>query len=214
MMELENHEQCSALNSVMTGTSLAKHGVFRVLEAGSRLWGPEDWPDSIYLLHSGKIQLVIWNTKGEELILRTVRPGELFGEVCFCSHRHEEHGSHARVELRSEIQELNYADFRRNMKQDAKLMESVLGEFCQRVQESNERVQILATYDASERLKRTLVYLAKKHGSTTLRVSHAELAAFAALSRPHVSLLMTKFRQKGWIHYKRGMPIQVKLKLL
>ena len=157
------------------------------------------------------------NAEGQEHLYRAVAPGELFGEMCFCAHRHEPHGTMARSLGRSEVSATSYDDFRRGIREDPSLVDSVIQTFCGRVAEAEQRVKILACNDARERLARLLLHLARpktlvgtqQREEAVLGVTHSDLAAMAALSRPHVSVLMSEFRARRLVSYSRTGPLRV-----
>jgi CRP/FNR family transcriptional regulator, cyclic AMP receptor protein len=220
-LKFETHEQCEYLTSTMMETALSD-GVRlkpRHYGAGLSVWRIGTLPDCVYRLKEGRVHLVSVDTSGNELLLRTLRPGETFGEVCFCEHRHEPDGIIARTVTPCEILQITYNDFRRSMRHDPELAESVLKEFCERLAELERRTQILALHDATHRLKQLLLHLARSKGARSrdargnvcLTITHSELAAMSALSRPHVSLLMTRFRKRGWVSYRRNSPVKVHL---
>jgi CRP-like cAMP-binding protein len=163
------------------------------------------------------VHIVAVSAAGQEHLYRAVVPGELFGEICFCAHRHEPHGTVARCLGRSEVWATSYDDFRRSIRDDASLADSVIQTFCARVSEAEQRVQILACRDARERLARLLLHLAVTKSppgaepgeETALTITHSDLAAMAALSRPHVSVLMTEFRGRRLVSYGRSGPLRV-----
>jgi DNA-binding transcriptional regulator GbsR (MarR family) len=47
-----------------------------------------------------------------------------------------------------------------------------------------------------------------------LPFSHNELAQMAAMSRPHVSVTMSKLRQRGFVNYERNHPLKVNVSAL
>lgn len=218
------HEQCEQLTATLTATALSASAEpkLRVYAPGKAIWTIGALPDRVYRLRNGRVNIVSSDPDGNELLLRIVRPGETFGEVCFCPHRTEPHNFVARAVVLSEIAETSFDDFCQSMRRDAELMESVLNEFCKRLGDLEERTQILALHDATQRLARLLAYLCRSRGDSvngrasdiSLTISHAELAAMSALTRPHVSLLMTQFRDRGWISYQRGTPVRVFLNRL
>ena len=109
---------------------------------GSAVWNPSDLPDRVFRLRSGCVHIVMLNAEGQEHLYRAVAPGELFGEMCFCSHRHEPHGTMARSLGRSEVWATSYDDFRRGIREDLSLVDSVIQTFCGRVAEAEQRVKI------------------------------------------------------------------------
>ncbi|MDQ3819769.1 MAG: DUF1003 domain-containing protein [Acidobacteriota bacterium] len=51
------------------------------LEAGQTLFQTGDPGDSLFVVHSGEIELYIKDTAGQKIVLTTARPGEMFGEL-------------------------------------------------------------------------------------------------------------------------------------
>ena len=78
-------------------------------------------------------------------------------------------------------------------------------------------MKILACNDARERLARLLLHLARpktlagtqQREEAVLGVTHSDIAAMAALSRPHVSVLMNEFRARRLVWYHRTGPLRV-----
>ncbi|MCA1601173.1 MAG: helix-turn-helix domain-containing protein, partial [Acidobacteria bacterium] len=87
--------------------------------------------------------------------------------------------------------------------------------FCVRLANAEHRLEVLAHRSAEERLGMLLLQLAtsqaagKSNGEVALQVSHGELAQMAAMSRPHVTVTMGKFRRRGLVRYGAGRPLVV-----
>lgn len=111
----------------------------------------------------------------------------------------------------------SYDDFRRSIRDDLALVDSVIQTFCTRVSDAEQRMQILACRDARKRLGRLLLHLAvmkTPRGAdvgeeTALTITHSDLAAMAALSRPHVTVLMTELRARRLVSYGRSGPLRI-----
>jgi CRP/FNR family transcriptional regulator, cyclic AMP receptor protein len=214
-----SHDACEALTATVVDNAFSGHRVrLKRYASGSAIWQPSDLPDRVFRLQSGRVNIVIVNAHGGEHLYRAVAPGELFGEMCFCDHRHEPHGSVALSLGPSEVWVSSYDDFRRVIRTDASLVDSVIQTFCARVSDAAQRVQILACRDARERLARLLIHLAQvrtPRGASlpeeaALTITHSDLAAMAALSRPHVSVLMNEFRIHRLVSYGRAGPLRVR----
>jgi CRP/FNR family cyclic AMP-dependent transcriptional regulator len=216
---LPSHDACEVSTATVGDLARpAECGVrVRQYASGSTIWTPSDRPDRIFRLKTGCVHIVQLDVDGAEYLYRKVAPGEIFGEMCFCAGRDEPHGTEARSLGRSEVWATSYEQFRRSVRSDASLVDSVLQTFCSRVSEAEQRVRILARRNARERLARPLVHLTEMRtpgGSdpgrdTSLTITHANLAAMSALSRPHVSILMTEFRRRRLVTYQRGSPLRI-----
>src|SRR5947208_16629039 len=109
-LDFQTHEQCEHLGSTIVETALSG-GIDlkpRIYAAGVAIWGIGALPDRVYRLRTGRVNIVSVDLAGNELLLRTVRPGEIFGEVCFCGHRTEPHGLIASSAVQCEILEITY----------------------------------------------------------------------------------------------------------
>jgi CRP-like cAMP-binding protein len=217
---LPSHHACEMLTAAVVEAKLAPDSRVHGIEyaSGSTIWRPSDVPDRVFRLKSGRVHIVHINADGQEYLYRAVAPGELFGEICLCKHRREAHSTEARSLGRSDVWVTSYEDFRRSIRTNVSLVDSVIQTFCARVAEAEQRIEILARGVARARLARLLVHLAEMKVSpsavraqeSSLTVTHADLAAMAALSRPHVSLLMTEFRRRGLVSYRRGGPLRIR----
>jgi CRP-like cAMP-binding protein len=218
-LHLPSHEACETLTAVVAEHQFAEDRSPRRKQyaSGSAIWTPADLPDRVFRLHAGRVHIVTVNREGHEHLYRAVAPGELFGEMCFCAHRHEPHGSVARCLGRSDVSATSFSDFKRGLRHDASQIDVVIQTFCGRVANAERRVQLLACGDARERLARLLLHVAETRlppgnelaERVALTITHAELAAMGALSRPHVSVLMTEFRARRLVSYARTGPLHI-----
>lgn len=213
------HEQCEVLQATVvksvfgaTTTTKARH-----VAAGCLIWDAHGKPDRVFQLQSGLVRIVASDVRGNEVLIRTVKPGEIFGEICLCSHSDEPNGTTALATSSARILETRYQQFRQQLRSDSRLMSSVLETFCTRLVDAEQRLQILAEHDARERLKKLLVHLSTSHGagfkgggtSASVTLTYAELANLAGLSRPHLSMLMAEFRNRGLVSYRRGSALRI-----
>ncbi|MEJ1932295.1 Crp/Fnr family transcriptional regulator [Nostoc sp. NIES-2111] len=215
------HEQCEVLRGAMVGAMLADSpkSKLRGFRTAELIWNPTAKPDRVFQLRSGRVNIVTSDTRGNEVLLQAVKPGEIFGEICLCSHADGPHGTSAVALSPVEILEASYHEFRAQLRTDAEFMSSTLHLFCTRLAEADQRVRILAEHDARQRLRKLLAYVATLRGTPARRgstqvsvtITHAELASLGALSRPHLSLLMTKFREEGLVSYARGSALRINL---
>src|SRR5262245_6220492 len=118
-MRLESHEGCEALTgTVVESTLSASDARARRYGDGRAIWTPADLPDRVFRLKSGRVQILVVNADGREDLYRSIEPGEVFGEMCFCGYRHEPHGSEARSIGPSEVWATSYTEFRKHLASD------------------------------------------------------------------------------------------------
>ena len=212
------HGSCDALTATILDLppALRREKVID-LQIGNVLWTPDDRPQYVYLLETGKVEVRATTPSGKSVLLETVRPGEIFGYLCFCSHRSEPHGTEARVAASGTVRRTSYQEFNSAVARSASVAARLTEALCSRVSNAERRHRILTIHNASKRLATLLhqLALAKQQQSATLPkivplyISHAELAAQASLTRPHTTVLMTRFRKLGYVAYGRGTAIQV-----
>ncbi|HEX8072251.1 MAG TPA: cyclic nucleotide-binding domain-containing protein [Pyrinomonadaceae bacterium] len=80
------HEDCRALTE-LTVEQLPPDGSLgrtRRYRAKTYVWQPDDRSDRIYFLLRGRVCISAGSADGGEVVIRTVEPGQPFGELCFC----------------------------------------------------------------------------------------------------------------------------------
>jgi len=93
----------------------------------------------------------------------------------------------------------------------------------QRLLEARKDLESHSFLNTERRLGRTLLKLARQHGKPvfgdedftklSITVSHEQLAQLVGGNRPHVSLIMSKFKKKSWIGYQ-GRKLLIRLSAL
>ncbi|MCA1573708.1 MAG: Crp/Fnr family transcriptional regulator [Acidobacteria bacterium] len=171
------------------------------------VWRPDDRADSVFFLRRGQVAVMVGDARGNEVIVRVIGAGEPFGELCFCSARGDVRGTSARAVVESEAVEIKLKDFLGYLQEDSAALAALVFTMCERLTESEHRIEVLAHRGAEERLGRLLLQLAgvrgragaESKGEVVLPVSHEELAQMAAMSRPHVTITMGRFRRRGFV---------------
>lgn len=187
----------------------------------SYIWNADEVHDRIYFLEKGRVAISFIDSDGHEAILQNIKEGTAFGELCFCG-RDEKDNSIARVVAPSETVAVTLADFVDYMQSNRDVLSALLGTYCMRLSNAQSRVEILTYRGAEERLGHLLLHLAdsKNHNNSnnadkvSLTLSHNELAQMAAMSRPHVTITMNKFKQGGIVDYNRNRPLTVNIPAL
>ncbi|MDQ2746394.1 MAG: Crp/Fnr family transcriptional regulator [Acidobacteriota bacterium] len=222
----DQHQDCRTLTE-LTIEHLPRDGSLGKLSShrkGADVWRPDDVQDQIYFLQRGEIAVYLSDPEGREVVLQTVETGKPFGELCFCG-KQKFRDSTARAVAPSETVAISLSDFMDYMQANREVLAALVWTYCVRLADAQKRVEILANRGAEERLGRLLLHLAtsriQKYGETSgevsiavLPVSHNELAQMAAMSRPHVTVTMSKLREKGFIDYDRHRPLTVNVPAL
>ncbi len=213
--QLSNHLACQTLTG-LTLEHLPRDGSLGRIKRYRKsavVWHPDDRADRIYFLRRGQVTVMTGDAEGHEVILRVIREGEPFGEICFCAQEKGLRHTTGRAVTESEALEIKHADFVSYIRGSNDALTAFLFTFCERLSETERRTEVLAYRGAEDRLGSLLLQLAAAPGGkgseVVLHVSHDELAQMGAMSRLHVTVTMGKFRQYGLVRYERNRPLVV-----
>ena len=213
------HRTCVTLTELSTGQLPRDGSIGRRLEfrSGAAVWQPEDRADRIYFLERGEMGIFSGDANGSDLLLQIVKPFEPFGELCFCAEEGGLRRTFARACADAVVVEIGYDAFVDYLRRTPEAVASLVCTFCLRLSDCETRSEVLAHRGAQERLGRLLLQLAgksvkakKRSDDVVVHATHAELARMAAMSRPHVTLTLGHFRERGLIRYSRGAPLAVR----
>ena len=220
------HKDCQTLTE-LTIEHLPRDGSLGRLELYQKqaiVWQPEDVQDRIYFLRRGNVAVFLSDSEGREVVLQTVAEGKPFGELCFCG-KYKLRGSVARAVVPSEALAVNLTDFMDYMQANREVLAALVWTYCVRLAQSQRQIEILTNRGANERLGNLLLHLAvsriQRYGEpmienniVALPISHNDLSQMAAMSRPHVTVTMVKFRELGLVSYERNRSLMINVPAL
>jgi CRP/FNR family transcriptional regulator, cyclic AMP receptor protein len=168
-----------------------------------RIYTSGERNDSVYLLESGQVKLLLQSFEGKECLVSIRTVGDLFGEFCFTGHLARLESA---VAMRDSIvRKISAREFLCYIKSTA-LMESFVQYLTLRISEHEEVIAAMATVNSEQRLAKTLLHLGRLLGEDdsrgkriAQRISHEELSEMVGTTRPRVGILLKKFRQLGLI---------------
>lgn len=216
---LREHRDCRTLTGLMIEQLPDEGSVGRARSfgKGTFVWTSESTTHYVYFLKRGQVAIMVSDDAGCEVIVRVVKPGESFGELCFCSAQGQERNNCASATVDSVAVEVGLDDFTSYLQRDIHTLLEFTFTFCKRLADAERRIEVLSHRGAEARLGRLLLQLAgdggKRHhdANAPVKVSlgHDELARMAAMTRPHVSVTMGKLRARGLVNYDRGSQLTV-----
>lgn len=219
-LALNPHEWCRATSGLLRGKLCEQltSRPARNVAAGHFIYLDGAPARSIFFLKHGLVRTSRNSPDGDELVLQLHRPGEIFGETCFCTGRRHEH---AEAVEPSEIVEILTEDLLAQLQRNPDAVRDLVGALCDRLGELSVRIQSLSFETAAERLARTLLILADTIGSVGPDGTHVvpyvrqdELARMVAARREVVSGLLNRLREDGLIDYSRKGGISVRRQAL
>ncbi|HWZ42659.1 MAG TPA: Crp/Fnr family transcriptional regulator [Candidatus Saccharimonadales bacterium] len=167
-----------------------------------------DSPDSVYYLQHGHVKAVRYSQSGEEVLIDQYQQGSLFGNMCFCEWSLCIEGAEREVVVALEdstVVVTTFAALKDHIGSNPDALLALLEDFCQRLAIARLRIESLVLHQAEERLARVLFMLAaQKSGSTdpvtlSAAVTHEDLAHLIGVTRPFVTKLIGKLRNRGLI---------------
>lgn len=214
-----DHSECNALTSLVQVDSSNPPGARqRALKRGQSLWLSEAPFDRVYRLEAGHVSIIGADENGRELLLRTVAAGDWFGDYCLCPGKQMPHPAlEARADEDCQLVEVRHDRWLRDLAASAAAVREFVTRTCLRLAQADRRLVMMARRSADERIGMVLLEHADTHprhaphGFGTVTRTHAEIAQAAAMTRPHVSVTLGRFRRRGLIKYRRHEAIVVEI---
>jgi len=214
-----DHRDCTTLTG-LTFEHLPRDGSLgktRRYRKGAFLWTSEISEHFIYFLERGQVAVMLNDAAGCDVIVRVIGPGEPFGELCFCSNRERARENCAKAVVDCEVRQIGFDDFMIYLQRNSDALIEFTFTLCKRLADAESRIEVLSYRGAEARLGRLLLQLAATGGVASLSrpdkvklpIGHDELARMAAMSRPHVSVTMSKLRDRRLVHYDRASQLTV-----
>ena len=182
---------------------LARSSRFEYLAKGEILFFQGDPSESVYLVRSGSIYIVLNSPDGREMVINEMHTGDMFGELGILTKKSRSTSAIARSN--SELLALPRQAFLRILDDEPQLARHILEITANRLQMSGKRESALAFLDAQARLARLLLELEEQElekGYVT--ISQDELAHRTGLIRQTVAKALGKWRREGCLITGRG----------
>ena len=164
----------------------------------------DDPGTAAYLIESGCVKVVLLSTDGDEMVLRILAPGEVFGELALLTGRPRS-ASVVAIEdtVTHTLERTAFMDFLQQRPAAAMPIFGVLADLIHRL---TEQVEDLAQLDVPRRLERKLLELAQTYGQQTadgirvdVRLNQTELASMIGTTRVSVNNCLAALERRGII---------------
>jgi CRP/FNR family transcriptional regulator, cyclic AMP receptor protein len=163
-----------------------------------------DETDSLYVILSGKVKVLIPDDQGHEVILSVMGPHDFFGEMGILDDQPRS-ASVSTLEP-CEMLRLSKAGFMTCLKENSDVAMLVIRNLVKRLREADRKIESLALIDVSGRVVRLLVDMAEEVDGK-LVVSRTppkqEIARMIGASREMVSRVIKELQGKGLIRAER-----------
>lgn len=161
-------------------------------------------PDGLYVVARGRVKVCVPTAAGKELILATLGPGEVFGEMALLDDAPR--SASVVAQLPTTAYRLRRNDFARLLEEHPSIARKLLMEMSQRLRRANAQVESLVSLDVVGRLARYFIDLTRQHGQmlgngwvAVRRPTHQDIAASIGATRETVTRLIAELEQRGLI---------------
>jgi CRP/FNR family cyclic AMP-dependent transcriptional regulator len=169
---------------------------------GKILYMPEDTSEVLFMLKKGQVQLYRISPDGKKLVIATLGPGAIFGEMALIGQGM--HNSFAEVTEDSDILVMNRDDVERLLTTRPKVALRIFEILGKRLREAEMRVEEIAFKGIPARLASLLLQLADREGSDTISgLTHQDLGEQVGTYRETTTQTLNTFKAEGLIDISR-----------
>lgn len=171
--------------------------------------------NALSIILTGRARVVTTDTKGREVILATMHPGDYVGEMSLIDN--EPHSATVRAEIQTDILALGRAEFARCLPENSSMAYAIMRGLVQRLRHADRKIESLALMDVYGRVARALLEFASldTHQEMVIRekVSRQDLAKMVGASREMVSRVMKDIEERGFIETRPDGSVLIKERL-
>ena len=171
--------------------------------------------NALFILLNGRARVVTADSRGREVILATLQPGDHIGEMSLIDN--EPHSATVRAEVQTDVLMLGRLEFARCLPENSSMAYAVMRGLVQRLRHADRKIESLALMDVYGRVARALLEFASQTPEGELlireRISRQDIAKMVGASREMVSRVMKDLEERGFIETQENGAILVKERL-
>ncbi|MGE0875827.1 MAG: Crp/Fnr family transcriptional regulator [Burkholderiales bacterium] len=191
-------EQLRMLTPVVTRKSAPR---------GTMVMAAGDLTDSLYIVLSGRLKVMMSDADGKEVILSILGPGEFFGEMGLID---DSPRSASVVAIEAcELLSISKRDFKNSLAENFDMTMAVMRGLVRRLRDADRKIGSLALLDVYGRVARLLLDMSETVNGqkmVTKRLPKQDIAKMIGASREMVSRVMKDLQMGGYIEM-RGQAI-------
>ena len=169
---------------------------------GKILYMPEDTSEVLFLLKQGQIQLYRISPDGKKLVIATLGPGAVFGEMALIGQGM--HNTFAEATEDSVICVMSREDVERLLVTKPKVALRIFEVLGQRLKEAETRLEEIAFKGIPARLASLLLHLSEQEGGDTITgLTHQDLGEQIGTYRETTTQTLNTFKADGLIDIGR-----------
>ncbi len=171
--------------------------------------------DALYIILTGRARVMSTDSRGREVILATLQPGDYIGEMSLIDD--EPHSATVRTEIQTDVLVLDREAFSRCLPENASMSYNIMRGLVQRLRHADRKIESLALMDVYGRVARSLIEFAVDDGVGNLKIrdkiSRQDLAKMVGASREMVSRVMKDLEERGFVQTQPDGSMLVKDRL-
>jgi CRP/FNR family cyclic AMP-dependent transcriptional regulator len=175
----------------------------RSVTRGTIIMAAGDPTDSLYIVLSGRLKVMMSDAEGKEVILTIIGPGEFFGEMGLIDDAPRS-ASVVAIEP-CELLAINRRDFKKCLAENFEMAMAVMRGLVRRLREADRKIGSLALLDVYGRVARLLLDMAETvdgQKMVTKRLPKQDIAKMIGASREMVSRVMKDLQLGGYIEMR------------
>jgi CRP/FNR family transcriptional regulator, cyclic AMP receptor protein len=181
------------MNRVTTITTVPRGRVF---------YEPEDVSEVLFLISEGRVQLYRISPEGKKLVIATLGPGALFGEMALLGQKM--HNAFAEALDDCQIFVMSRADLERLILNQPSVGRRVLETTGKRLRDAEQRLEDMAFKSIPARLASLLIRLSAEQGSDEIvGLTHQDLAETVGTYRETATQVLNDMKADGLIEIGR-----------
>ena len=165
--------------------------------------------NALFILLNGRARVVTADSRGREVILATLQPGDHIGEMSLIDN--EPHSATVRAEVQTDVLMLGRIEFARCLPENSSMAYAVMRGLVQRLRHADRKIESLALMDVYGRVARALLEFATETGDGEMlireKISRQDIAKMVGASREMVSRVMKDLEERhlietqenGWV---------------
>ena len=173
-------------------------------EKGSAIFSKGDPGTGLMAVVSGGVKISVPSPDGKEVVLNTIQPGEVFGEIALLDGRSRTANAFAMLD--SELLILERREFIPFLKQSPEVGLTLLAVLCDRLRRTSEQVEDVLFLDVSGRLAKTILRLSahEPDGRRYVHATQKEIGQMIGLSRESTNKQLQAWVRSKWIAVEKG----------
>jgi CRP/FNR family transcriptional regulator/CRP/FNR family cyclic AMP-dependent transcriptional regulator len=180
----------------------------RSFDRGESIFFKGDPGDTLYVIVSGEVKIVLASEEGQESILIVFKEGDFFGEMALFDAKPR--SADAVTVRATTLLALRREDFEQFVREHPEVAFPIFRWLTAKLRRTTDRLEDIIFLDLPSRVAKKLVQLARSHGVRTgqgiridLPLSQQELAEMVGATRPRVNEQLRRLAREGLIDVDR-----------